>query len=82
MYINVDIAVSEQLLENKINENYHFAEVSAAGIDCEVLMILVKLCNKYSMLFQFRNSSYQQINGLTMGALLSGLMEKYFCRAY
>ena len=51
MYTNIDVAVSEQFLENKINENFHLIEVSAAGIDCEVLMTLVKLCNKYSMHF-------------------------------
>jgi len=56
MYINIDVAVSEQLLENKINDNYHSIEVLAAGIDCQVLMTLVKLCNKYSMYFRFRNS--------------------------
>ena len=36
-------------------------------------MTLVKLCNKYSMYFKFRNSFYQQTNGLPMGSPLSRL---------
>ena len=82
MYTNIDVAVSEQLLENKINENYHLIEVSAAGLDCDVLMTFVKLCNKYSMYLQFRNSFYQQINDLPMSVPLSGLLANYLCRAY
>jgi hypothetical protein len=78
MYTNINVTVSEQLLENKIKENYHLIEASAAGIDCDVLMTLVKLCNKYSMYFQFRNSFYQQINGLAMGAPLSGLLANIY----
>ena len=64
MYTNINVAESEKLLENKINENYDLIEVLATGLDCDVLMTLVKLCNKYSMYFQFQNSFYQQINGL------------------
>jgi len=43
MYTNTDAAVSQRILENKINENYHLIEVSAAGLDYDVLMTLVKL---------------------------------------
>ena len=78
MYTNINVAESEKLLENKINENYDLIEVSATGLDCDVLMTLVKLCNKYSMYFQFRNSFYQQINGLPMGAPLSGLLANIY----
>ena len=53
-------------------------EVSAIGLDYDVLMTLVKLCNKYSMYLQFRNSFYQQINGLPMGAPLSGLLANIY----
>ena len=45
------MAISEQLLKNKKEENYHLIEASATGIDCEVLMTLVKICNKFSMYF-------------------------------
>ena len=78
MYTNIDVAISEQLLKNKIEENYHLIEDSTTGIDCEVLMSLVKICNKYSMYFQFRNSFYQQKNGLPMGAPLSGLLANIY----
>jgi len=78
MYKNINVAESERLLENKINENYDLIEVSATGLDCDVLMTLVKLCNKYSMYFQFRNSFYQQINGLPMGVPLSGLLANIY----
>jgi hypothetical protein len=60
IYTNIDVAISEQLLKNKIEENYHLIEDSTTGIDCKVLMSIVKICNKYSMYFQFRNSFYQQ----------------------
>jgi retron-type reverse transcriptase len=78
MYTNIDVTASEHLLENKIKENYHLIEASTAGIDCDVLMTLVKLCNKYSMYFQFRNSFYQQIKGLAMGTPLSGLLANIY----
>ena len=74
MYTNIEIAESEKLLENKINENYDLIEVLATGLNCDVLMTLVKLCSKYSMYFQFRNSFYQQTNGLPMGVPLPGLL--------
>ena len=41
--MDIDLDVSEQLLRNKISENYHLIEVSTTGIDCEVLMNLIKL---------------------------------------
>ena len=53
-------------------------EASLTWLDCDVLMTLVKLCNKYLMYFQFRNSFYQQINGLSMGAPLSGLLANIY----
>ena len=56
MYANINVAISEQLSENKINNSYHLIEYSAAGLDCDVLTTLVKLCNKYSIYFQFLNS--------------------------
>ena len=81
MYTNINVAESDKLLENKINENYDLIEVSAIGLDYDVLMTLVKLCNKYSMYFQFRNSVHQQINGLQQqinGAPLSGLLANIY----
>ena len=78
MYTNINETESEKLSENKINENYDLIEVSASGLDCDVLMTLVKLCNEYSMYFQFRNSFYQQINGLPIGAPLSGLLANIY----
>ena len=78
MYTNIDVATSEQLLKTKIEENYHLIEDSATGIDGEVLFNLVKICNKFSMYFQFRDSFYQQINGLPMGAALSGLLANIY----
>jgi len=78
MYTNINVAESKNLLENKTNENYNLTEVSATGLDCDVLMTLVKLCNKDSMYFQFHNSFYQQINGLPMGAPLSGLLANIY----
>ncbi|XP_065583868.1 uncharacterized protein LOC136042864 [Artemia franciscana] len=78
MYTNIDVTISEELLKNKIEENYHLIETSATGIDCEVLMTLVKICNKFSMYFQFRDSFYQQKNGLPMGAPLSGLLANIY----
>ena len=78
MYTNINVAEPEKLLENKINENYDLIEVPATRLDCEVLMTLVKVCNKYSIYFQFRNSFYQQINGLPMGAPLSELLANIY----
>ena len=78
MYTNINVAESEKLLENKINENYDLIEVSVTELDCDVLMTLVKLCKKYSMYFQFRSSFYQQINGLPIGAPLSGLLANIY----
>ena len=43
MYTNIEGVVSNQLLENEINKDYHLIEVSATGIDCKVFMTLVKL---------------------------------------
>ena len=48
------------------------------GIDCEVLIILVKICNKFSIYFQFCDSFYQQKNGLPMGAPLSALLTNIY----
>ncbi|XP_065578057.1 uncharacterized protein LOC136038689 [Artemia franciscana] len=72
MYTNIDVTVSEELLKNKIEENYHLIETSATGIDCEVLMTLVKICNKFSMYFQFRDSFYQQKMDYPWGHLYPG----------
>ena len=41
MYTNINAAKSEQLLETKINENYDLIEVSATGLDCDILRTLV-----------------------------------------
>ena len=51
MYTNIDVTISEELLKNKIEENYHLIEVSATGIDCEVLMPLVEISNKFFYVF-------------------------------
>ena len=81
MYTNNNVAESEKLLENKINEKYDLIEVPATGLDCDVLMTLVKLCNKYSMHFQFRNSFYQQINGFQVIGSFR-VTGEYLCKAY
>ena len=78
MYTSIDVSKSEQLLQNKLENNYHLIEESAIGLDIDVLMHLVKLCNKYSMHFQFRDSYYNQVRGLPMGAPLSGLLANIF----
>ena len=80
MYTTINVRESMKLLENKINENYDLIEPSASGLDCDVLITLVKLCNKYSMYFQFRNFFYQQIKGLSMRSLR--VTGEYLCRAY
>ena len=59
MCTDIVVTISEELLKNKIEENYHLIEVSPTGIDCEVLATLVKICNKFSVYFQFHNSFYQ-----------------------
>ena len=74
MYTNIDVTISEELLKNKIEENHHLFEFSVTGIDCEILITLVKICNRFSMYFQFHDSFYQPKNGLPMGAPLSGLL--------
>ena len=63
--------------KNKI-KNLKKIEVSATGLDCDVFMTLVELCNKYSMYFQFRISFYQQTNGLPLGVPLSGLLANIY----
>jgi len=71
------VTISEELLK-KLEENCHLIEVSATGIDCEVSMTLVKICNKFSVYFQFCDSFYQQTNGLPMGAPLSALLTNIY----
>ena len=63
----------------KFHENYHLIEVSATGIDCASLnlAIVFKICNKFSMNFQFRDSSYQKINHLPIGAPFISATGKY-----
>ena len=78
MYTGIYVSNSEQLLQNKLENNYHLIEESAIGLDIDVLMHLVKLCNKYSMHFQFQDSYYKQVKGLPMGAPLSGLLANIF----
>ena len=78
IYTNINVAESEKLLENKINENYDLIEVLATGLDCDVLVTLVKLCNKCSMYFQFRDSFYQQTIGLPISAPLSRLLANIY----
>ena len=70
------VSKSEQLLQNKLENNYHLIEESVIGLDIDVLVHLVKLCNKCSIHFQFRDSYYKQVRGLPIGAPLSGLLAK------
>ena len=63
-----------------MENNYHLIEESAIGLDIDVLMHLVKLCNKYSMHFQFQDSYYKQLKGLPMGAPLPGLLANIFVK--
>ena len=72
------VSKSEQLLQNKLENNYHLIEESAIGLDIDVFVHLVKLCNKYSMHFQFRDSYYEQVRGLPLGAPLSDLPANIF----
>ena len=80
MHTNIDVTISGEVLKNKIEENYHLIEVSAMGIDCEVLMTLVKICNKFSMYFQFRDSFYQEKKWVTRRGTFVRATGKYLCR--
>ena len=57
-----------------------FSEILVPGIDCEVLMTLVKICNKFSMYFQFRNSFYQQKMSYPWGHLYPGYWQIFMSR--
>ena len=75
------LVISDELIKNRIEENYHLIiEVSAIGIDCEVLMTLVKICNNLSMYFQCRDSFYQQKMGYLWGHLYPGYWQIFLSK--
>ena len=48
------------------------------NLQVSVIMNLVRLCNKFSYVFQFRREFFKQVNGLPMGARLSPLLAYIF----
>jgi hypothetical protein len=63
--------------KTKLDNNYHLIEESAIGLIIDVLINLVKVCNRCSLHFQFHDSYYQQIKSLTIGTPLSGLFANF-----
>jgi len=61
-----------------MEEYYNLIEDSTTGIDREVLMTLVKLFNKHSIYFRFRNSFKRQIKGIPVKAPLSALLANVY----
>ena len=47
-------------------------------LEVSVIIYLVRLCNKFSYVFQFRKEFFEQVKGLPMGAPLSPLLANIF----
>ena len=76
MYTSCDVHKCEQALQRKLEENSAWSDYKTLEID--TIMTLVRLCNKYSSYFKFRNKFFLQIMGLSMGTVLSPYLANFY----
>ena len=67
----MDIALQRKLGENSAWSDYKTLEI-------DTIMTLVRLCNKFSLYFMFREKIFLQVKGLPMGTVLSLFLANFY----
>ena len=76
MYTSCDVHKCEQALQRKLEENSAWPDYET--LEIYTIMTFVRLCNKFSLYFMFREKKFLQVKGLPMGTVLSRFLANFY----